>query len=85
MPEAVTFCRGIGEYCVTEGGISSGKVSSVVVVLIPEATGEKLSNRGHFFTDDFLRLLPLATDESKKAMFQQLGMNWNQASGLPVF
>ena len=80
MPEAVKFCRGIGEYCVTEGGISSGKVSSVVVVLIPEATGEQLSNRGHFFTDDFLRLLPLATDESKKAMFQQLGVNRNLAS-----
>ena len=85
MPEAVKFCRGIGEYCVTEGGISSGKVSSVVVVLIPEATGEKLSNRGHFFTDDFLRLLPLTADKRKETMFQQLGMNWNQTFGLPVF
>ena len=80
MPEAVKFCRGIGEYCVTEGGISSGKVSSVVVVLIPETTGEKLSNRRRSFANDFFRQFPLTVDKSEKAMFQQLGVNRNLAS-----
>ena len=80
MPEAVKSCLSIREYGFAESGISSGKVSSVVVVLIPETTGEKLSNRRRSFANDFFRQFPLTVDKSEKAMFQQLGVNRNLAS-----